>query len=430
MKDKFAKLRSVIKKYGVWGAFKKVCQYINAEVIHSISIVSNMKIRIHKKEYINQIQDILKKSKYDRIIIWRSSFGWNVPLFQRPQHISNNLSKQKCLVFYEVTKMTDQVEFIEKLQNNLYLVNFKNKLFCKLLMQEISKINKPKYLQFYSTDWTLPVSYVKEQIANGYKVIYEYIDDLSPLLAGTKELPVNVKEKYEYAMQDTENVLVVVTADLLKEDVIKQRGEKNLAFSTNGVDYQHFQKIDQKYPFEREFQEILDKKLPIVCYYGALASWFDYELIKKLSQTGQYSIVLFGIKYDDAYEKAGLDQCPNVYFLGSRDYQVLKNYAAKADVLTIPFLINDITKATSPVKIFEYMALHKPIVTTAMHECMKYKSVFIGKDHQDFIRKIGSALEMQKDKKYLKLLDQEARENDWSEKAKAIVEMLKVSEKK
>ena len=42
-----------------------------------------------------------------------------------------------------------------------------------------------------------------------------------------------------------------------------------------------------------------------------------------------------------------------------QDYHILQNYAAKIDVLTIPFLINEITKATSPVKLFEYMALNK-----------------------------------------------------------------------
>ena len=57
----------------------------------------------------------------DRIILWRSSFGYNVPLFQRPQHIANNLSKNNCLVFYEVTTMTDKVKIYKKFSDNLYL---------------------------------------------------------------------------------------------------------------------------------------------------------------------------------------------------------------------------------------------------------------------------------------------------------------------
>ena len=53
---------------------------------------------------------------------------------------------------------------------------------------------------------------------------------------------------------------------------------------------------------EKEFAEILEKGQPMIGYYGALAKWFDYQLVKELAETGKYQIVLFGIKYDDSYE--------------------------------------------------------------------------------------------------------------------------------
>ena len=46
-------------------------------------------------------------------------------------------------------------------------------------------------------------------------------------------------------VQNNKNVYVVVTADLLKEDVISKRGKKNLIFSSNGVDYSFFQKYNK-----------------------------------------------------------------------------------------------------------------------------------------------------------------------------------------
>ena len=256
-------------------------------------------------------------------------------------------------------------------------------------------------------------------------VVYEYIDDLNPHLAGTDELPVNVREKYEKTMKEKDSI-VVVTADALQRDVLSKRGDSHLVFSCNGVDYNHFHnEIDPDFKFEKEFAEILEKGQPMIGYYGALAKWFDYQLVKELAETGKYQIVLFGIKYDDSYEKAGLDRQENVHFLGSRDYHVLQNYAAKMDVLTIPFLINEITKATSPVKLFEYMALNKPIVTTDMDECRKYQSVLIGHDHKEFEAKLDEALGKRSDKAYIELLDREALENTWEEKAKAIIEEMK-----
>ena len=98
------------------------------------------------------------------------------------------------------------------------------------------------------------------------------------------------------------------------------------------------------------------------------------------------------------------------------------------DILTIPFVINDITQATSPLKLFEYMALHKPIVTSAMQECMNYKSVMIGNSHDHFIEMLDKAATLVADEEYLKLLDEEARENDWSHKAKLMVELLQKNE--
>jgi hypothetical protein len=110
--------------------------------------------------------------------------------------------------------------------------------------------------------------------------------------------------------------------------------------------------------------------------------------------------------------------------MGPRDYSVLKYYAQACDVLTIPFLVNDITRATSPVKIFEYMAMHKPIVTTDMNECRKYDSVLIGKTHEEFLALLDKAMALSDDEEYIAKLDKDARDNDWSMKARAIIDML------
>ena len=346
MKEKISKLINVYKKNGLWGFLKKLRAYIIANYLDKISL----EVFFHQKKYHKYIKEILENGDYDRVILWRSSFGYNVELFQRPQHIANNLAKNKCLMFYEVTTMTDKIKTIKKHAANFYLVNFNNVCLNKILKKELSLINKPKYVQLYSTDWKLSVLNIQNYLANGYKFIYEYIDHLSPDLAGTKNLPQNIIDKYEFVMNN-QDVYVVVTADLLLKEVVKRRGEKNLVFSSNGVDYDFFQHFED-FTYEKEFQEILDKKKPIIMYYGALAKWFDYDLVKKIAKTNKYSVVLFGIKYDDSYDKNMHDE-KNIYFLGSRNYQVLKYYAKCADVLTIPFLINDITKSNSPVKIFE-----------------------------------------------------------------------------
>lgn len=421
MKEKLSKLVNVYKKYGFIVFFKKLYAYIKANYLDKISL----RTLFNKNKYRKEIIKILN-SDYERVILWRSNFGYNVPLFQRPQHIANNLSKNNCLVLYEVTTMTDNVKTIKKINDNLYLFNFNNIFLNKILMKELEKLNKPKYIQLYSTDWKLSVQNIKEYISNGFKFIYEYIDHLSPELAGTKNLPQNIIDKYNYVMEN-KDVYVVVTADELKKDVISKRGVKNLVESSNGVDYNFFKIFDNDYKFENEFLNIINNGKINVCYYGALAKWVDYSLIKKIAKANKYNVILFGIKYDESYNENIQDE-KNIYFLGSRDYKNLKNYANKCDLLIIPFVLNDITKSTNPVKIFEYMALHKPIVTTDLQECRKYKSVLIGKNHNEFLNKLEEAMLLKNNKKYIKLLDDEAKENDWSIKASAIIELIKKDE--
>ena len=429
MRDKLSKLNSLIKKYGFIATVKKVIDYILsklANILNSINVFRNKKVS-------KTLENILKNNQNDRIVVWRSNFGWNVPLFQRPQHISINLSKQKCLVFYEVTHFTDKIKDLKEVNKNLILVNLENKSIQKILFYKLKNINKPKYIQIYSTDWNMKLEELKKYIENGYKIIYEYIDEINPILSGTKEIPVNIKEKYEYMLTDKENVFVVVTADKLKKDIEQKRGTEKLVFACNGVEYNHYQNIDKLFEFDKDFSQILDEKKPIVGYYGAFASWFDYEMIRYLSKNRpEYNIVLIGTKYDESMEKSKIEELKNVYFLGTKDYKILKNYAAKFDVCTVPFIINDITKATSPLKIFEYMALNKPIVTTAMDECKKYESIFIANTNKEFTELIDKAIKLntKESYKYFEILKKEALENTWESKTKLIIELLNESENK
>lgn len=424
MGEKLSKISSVIKKDGIKVAFGKIAKYAKGAVKRRVKLSYKSDFNKNSEKYKKMIESALSGDN-DRVFVWRSSFGWNVPLFQRPQHISRTLAKKRCLVFYEVTSMTDDVDAIEKKTDNLYLVNFENPYISELLFAHLDKESKPKYLQFYSTDWTMSREYVEGFVARGYKILYEYIDDVTPDLAGTKELPRNIAEKFEYAMTNPDDVYVVATADLLYKNVISRRGEKNSVFSTNGVDYDFYQSFDEPFEFEDEFKQVLSRGKPIVGYYGAMARWLDYELLKEISKTGKYTFVLFGVRYDDSLDASGILNLENVVFFGPREYEKLKYYAKKIDVLTIPFVINDITRATSPLKLFEYMALHKPIVTSAMNECMKYKSPLIAHSREEFISLLDEALCKASDPDYIALLDREARENSWDHKADEIINMLK-----
>ena len=192
----------------------------------------------------------------------------------------------------------------------------------------------------------------------------------------------------------------------------------------NGVVFEHFRDIKNMIP--KEMEGVVSKNKPIIGYYGALASWFDYELLKGVAREREdWNFVLIGWDYDGSFKGSGLEGLSNVFVVPPVDYHRLPLYAQWFDVCMIPFQINDVTKSTSPVKLFEYMALGKPIVTTPMPECKKYKSVIIAENNaKDFIKKIEEGLKLRDNSKYEELLKKEALENTWEKKAGDIGKMI------
>jgi hypothetical protein len=61
----------------------------------------------------------------------------------------------------------------------------------------------------------------------------------------------------------------------------------------------------------------------------------------------------------------------------------------------IPFLVNDITEATNPVKFYEYLYGGKPVVAPALTELLPYAPLSYlarGGDHDEFLAKLDAAL--------------------------------------
>lgn len=421
MKDKISKFINVTKRDGIIKTIKRTITYITANYINRINIRKRIKFKIQKEKLSHEIDSILE-GKYKRILIWRGSFGWHVPLFQRPQQIANCLSEKNCLILYEVTRMTDKIDFIKKEKNNLYLIDYEISKFEKLLFEKLKQINKPKYLQLYSTCWDVKKEEVDMYVNNGFNMLYEYIDDLNPILAGTQELPKNVKDIHNYVISN-QDVLVVTSADLLYEDMVKKRGSSNnIILSSNGVDIDHFSKFtDMKI---EKMEQLKQNYEMIIGYYGALASWIDYELIKKLANHYKnIAFVFIGIKYDNSLSLSKIEDIENIKFMGKVEYNILPEYAKYFDIAWIPFIINEITLATNPIKVFEYMALKKYIITSALPECKKYKSINIANNYEEFCYLIDNYNNKYNDD-YCKLLEKEAKENSWKYKADEIINLL------
>lgn len=410
----------VLKEDGLIEVIKRVLRYIKRRIKDKLD---NNALTYRKNyEEANAIfHKILKKEKFKAIVIFDSRVGWNIPLFQRSQHMANELTDDGYLYFYRTSEQFDpHIKTVEKLKDRLYLVNMANFALQNAMFDLLKEYKGHKFLSLYSTDVYLDEQYIKEKyIDNGFKIIYEYIDELSDEISG--HLPDFVYDRHKNIIEDKSNI-AVGSADKLIEEIEEIRGKANVAMITNGVQYDHWQYRSDEVP--EKLKDIVSKGNPIIGYFGALAKWFDYELLKKVAkERPNYEIVLIGFLYDNSFKDSKIDELENVHYLGIVDYKELNQYSQYFTISTIPFLLNDITESTSPVKLFEYMAMGHPIVTTDMRECRKYKSVLIGKSHEDFIEKLDFALTLDKKDEYYNYLKEEALANTWREKA-AILDRL------
>lgn len=356
---------------------------------------------------------------YKKIIIFENHFGFYNIMLQRPQHLTRALSDEDTLVLYNSFYDVDfkNRNRLEKVNDNFYILDlyfYRNSIFRLLEKQEMKK-----YVMVYSTD-TVKMDMVKIYQKHDFRVIYEYVDDINPDLISKKKVE-EIVERHKTLIQDPASY-VIATAEKLYENVLEINKKANVRLISNGADCSTF--LPEAQTKDEAYCNWLRADKIKVGYYGALANWVDYDLLKKIAQNQDFQIILIGVKHDNSLEESGLLAYDNVKYFGKISYELLAGYANQFDICTIPFVINDITKATSPVKLFEYMSLQKPIVTTALPECMKYEVVKVARSEEEFIKLLYKLYEMKDDEDYKKALKQCALDNSWKAKAEELVHFL------
>lgn len=108
---------------------------------------------------------------------------------------------------------------------------------------------------------------------------------------------------------------------------------------------------------------------PVVGYYGAIAEWFDSDLVVEMARLRpDWRFELIGSTLSG--DSGGLELQPNVRLLGERPYADLPRLVRDWDVFIIPFKRVPLTEATNPVKVYEMMATGKPVVAVGLPELL------------------------------------------------------------
>jgi teichuronic acid biosynthesis glycosyltransferase TuaH len=238
--------------------------------------------------------------------------------------------------------------------------------------------------------------------------VYYITNDIST----SKYLSKHGAEAEQKAIKNTDLILVSSKFHFHR---IFQKG-LNMHYFPNAVDLPFFESIRNKeggIPYD--LLNIGDTKVLMFCGYISSIR-LDYQLIKAVCENfSQYLVVLVGT-YDEAdLIKYKLDQIPNLIILGNRRYESIPAYIKVASVALIPYLCNDLNQGAYPLKLNEYLAMGKPVVSTNFSTDMQsFKEVvYVANDYEDFLNAIELALLEDSIELQLKRIEM-ASQNTWA----------------
>ena len=148
-------------------------------------------------------------------------------------------------------------------------------------------------------------------------------------------------------------------------------------------------------------------KKPLIGFIGTLFRFIDDELLEYIiKERPQYSYVFIG-KKENNFPLEKIAKYHNVHLLGEKKMEEMPGYIGSFDICINPFKNHEVNDSVMPVKVFEYLAMNKNIVSTYMYSLMKEgisKDIYFAKTKQDFLEIIDNLIE---EKKFINKIDSE-----------------------
>lgn len=215
--------------------------------------------------------------------------------------------------------------------------------------------------------------------AHGLVTVYEHVDNWDSSLGSWFYR----EEAFQKWIHDVQ--YISVTARMLG-DKIRELGREDYIYCPNAADTAIF---EPRKAYERPKDLVTGAKT--LLYFGSLwGEWFDWDLITYVAAHCDCAINLIGDCRAIADKMAHLPG--NIHFLGAKKQTELPAYLQHCDIALLPFKNDEIGKYVSPLKVFEYIAMNKPVLSTPLDELTAYPNVVVSDDRDVWVRTVNEGI--------------------------------------
>jgi glycosyltransferase involved in cell wall biosynthesis len=217
-------------------------------------------------------------------------------------------------------------------------------------------------------------------------VIYHCVDDMA-VQTGIDTAAFRAAEERFAARAD----LVLASAPALASRM--RTLSSNVLYAPNVADTELFATALAPGPVDSALAAL---PAPRIVFTGAIVqAKLDFDLLIELARTRRaWSFALVGPvgPGDPRTDVSALAAEPNIHLLGARAYCELPDVLRAADAGLIPYARNELTESIFPMKVYEYLAAGRPVVSTPLPALQAVAEVATAPDAEGIAGLLDQAL--------------------------------------
>lgn len=246
-------------------------------------------------------------------------------------------------------------------------------------------------------------------------VVYDLMDDLTIYDADEVGLPEERRVRHHHSEMTERADVFVVSNRVLGERHHPERPD--LIRVENGVDVEKFSASGKVAPQ-------LAGRSDVIGYHGAIAQWFDFENMRRVaSLASNHTFVLVGpVDPRVRSDMAALDALPNVEHIPEQPGDLIPGFVRGFSVGLVPFVVDEMTRGVTPLKMYEYMACGVPVVAAPLPACVEHPGVAVGATPEATVEEIDRALALTGSER--QQLIEYGREASWDDRIRPLLDEL------